>query len=168
MPKFLPLLLIVLLAAAGGYYFLGKQNSPTNPNSGAPIALPQGYVCDSETMTCSDGTVLKKQPPNCSFPPCPSGSSAASSAIPVGESVTVSGTMICLPHKNSSGSQTMECAFGLKGDDGNNYGLTDPNWKYLTGVSFDKKVEIKGKLTKKPDQKYDSAGVIEIEFLSEK
>jgi hypothetical protein len=73
--------------------------------------------------------------------------------------------MICLPHKNSSGPQTMECAFGLKGDDGKNYGLTDPNWKYLMGVGGGSEVQITGKLTKKEDTKYDSVGVIEIESL---
>lgn len=36
---------------------------------------------------------------------------------------TTTGTFICLPHKNTSGPQTMECAFGLKTSDGANFAL---------------------------------------------
>lgn len=37
--------------------------------------------------------------------------------------MVVEGEYVCLPHRNSSGPQTMECAFGLKSDDGLFYGL---------------------------------------------
>jgi len=165
MQKLLPLLLIILLIGFGGYYFYSNHNLKSGSQSSAsPIALPQGGVCDSETMTCSDGTVLHKTGINCSYPPCAS-DSASSSAIPKADSFTISGTLICLPHKNSSGPQTMECALGLKGDDGNNYGLNDPGWKYLMGVGNGTRIQISGKLTKKADLKYDSAGVIEIGSL---
>jgi hypothetical protein len=164
MPKPLLILILVLLAVAGGYHFFRNQSLPIGSQPSSPIALPQGGVCDSETMTCSDGTVLKKTGTNCTFPPCPS-DSAGPSAIPQGEEITITGITICLPHKNSNGPQTLECALGLKGDDGNNYGLSDPGWKYLMGVGNGTEVKIKGTLTKKSDSKYDSAGVIEIGSL---
>lgn len=40
-----------------------------------------------------------------------------------GLSVTVEGRYICLPHTNTSGPQTLECAFGLEADNGENYAL---------------------------------------------
>jgi hypothetical protein len=87
MSKLLPVLIIILIASVGGYYLLRNQNPlMENQSSSSPIALPQGGVCDSETMTCSDGTVLKKTGPNCTFPPCPS-STASSSAVPQSESI---------------------------------------------------------------------------------
>jgi hypothetical protein len=39
------------------------------------------------------------------------------------ENVTLSGTYVCLPHLNTSGPQTEECAFGIKTDDGVYYAV---------------------------------------------
>jgi hypothetical protein len=36
---------------------------------------------------------------------------------------TTEGTFFCLPHKNTTGPQTMECAFGMKTAEGKNYAL---------------------------------------------
>jgi hypothetical protein len=36
---------------------------------------------------------------------------------------TLSGTYLCLPHVNTDGPQTLECAFGIKTDDGTYYAL---------------------------------------------
>lgn len=36
---------------------------------------------------------------------------------------SLSGTTVCLPHRDTSGPQTMECAFGLRTDDGSHYAL---------------------------------------------
>lgn len=36
---------------------------------------------------------------------------------------TLEGLYICLPHKNSSGPQTLECALGIKTDEGIYYAL---------------------------------------------
>jgi hypothetical protein len=53
--------------------------------------------------------------------PAPSGTPLP---LPTGE-ITVTGTVVCLPHKNPSGPQTMECAFGLVDDNGDYYGLKE-------------------------------------------
>ena len=42
-------------------------------------------------------------------------------AIP--ERRTIDGTYVCLPHKNTEGPQTLECAFGLRAKDGTHYAL---------------------------------------------
>lgn len=146
--------IVVLVFFAAGYFFINNQNGSS------PLPLPQGKVCEQDSLVCEDGTVLKREGPNCSFPPCPSTESGE-----FNKEVTVIGTTICLPHKNSSGPQTMECALGVEGDDGNNYGLIDPGWKFLIGTGNGVKVSITGILTKAQTDKYDSAGTIEIRDL---
>ncbi len=42
---------------------------------------------------------------------------------PTPQNVTLSGTYVCLPHLDTSGPQTMECAFGFKTDDGVYYAV---------------------------------------------
>ncbi|HSX02186.1 MAG TPA: hypothetical protein VLI05_02605 [Candidatus Saccharimonadia bacterium] len=36
---------------------------------------------------------------------------------------TIDGTIVCLPHKDTTGPQTEECAIGLQDDQGQDYGL---------------------------------------------
>jgi len=36
---------------------------------------------------------------------------------------TIDGTYVCLPHKDTEGPQTLECAFGLRAEDGTHYAL---------------------------------------------
>lgn len=42
---------------------------------------------------------------------------------PTPKHVTLTGTYVCLPHKNKSGPQTEECAFGIKTDDNKYYAV---------------------------------------------
>ncbi len=81
----------------------------------------------------------------------------------------VSGEFVCLSHRNTSGPQTMECALGLKGDDGNYYGVndTDPNYSNVSGLGTGAKVKIKGKFTPQPSSKYNSIGNLSIENLEQ-
>ena len=150
----IPVILLVLVFGGAGYYFINNQANYS------PVPLPEGKVCEKDSLVCEDGTVLKREGPNCSFPPCP-----ASGSGEFNKEVTITGLTICLPHKNSTGPQTMECALGVEGDDGNNYGLTDPGWKFLIGTGNGVKVTITGILTKAQTDKYDSAGTIEIRDL---
>lgn len=39
------------------------------------------------------------------------------------ENVTLEGEFVCLPHKNTGGAQTRECAFGLRDEKGDHYAL---------------------------------------------
>ncbi len=39
------------------------------------------------------------------------------------QNITISGTYTCLPHIDTTGPQTMECAFGIKADDGTYYAV---------------------------------------------
>lgn len=83
---------------------------------------------------------------------------------------TVSGTQTCLPHKDQSGPQTMECALGFTSDDGNTYaldlgGLPEEEAAILSSGA---RVEISGTFT--PMQlissdyfmRYEAVGIISV------
>jgi hypothetical protein len=81
---------------------------------------------------------------------------------------TIVGTYECLPHRDTSGPQTMECAFGIKGTDGAHYaldtGLLDSNvWM---SAPTDTQLEVEGvlvpadQLSSNQWQKYDITGIM--------
>lgn len=78
--------------------------------------------------------------------------------------VTIKGNMVCLPHKNTSGPQTMECALGLQDTKGNYYALadSDPTYKNISSVSNNTQVIVEGVFTPKEDTKYQSIGTIAV------
>lgn len=78
--------------------------------------------------------------------------------------VRIRGKMICLPHRDTTGPQTLECALGLQDDEGNNYALsdTDPEYRNISSISQNQTVTVEGILKPQPDSKYAVVGVIEI------
>lgn len=76
----------------------------------------------------------------------------------------VKGRTICLPHKNSDGPQTMECAMGLQDEKGDNYALsdTDQNYANISSLSTEKPVEVTGTMKPAADSKYQTRGTIEV------
>jgi hypothetical protein len=89
--------------------------------------------------------------------------------IPSAGDIKISGHIVCLPHKDTSGPQTLECAFGLRDGDGRYFALrdSDPTYKNISGVGTESRVEIEGKFTPQDDSKYQSIGVIEVNKLTE-
>ena len=89
---------------------------------------------------------------------------------PVTTATTLEGTVICLPHKDTSVPQTLECASGLKTSD-KTYSLSSE--KPLTEVSAaagsDKKIKVTGILqAENASSKYQTDGsfvVSSYEFL---
>lgn len=53
----------------------------------------------------------------------PIATASTSPVIDVNENIELFGTQVCLPHKDTTGPQTEECAIGLKAEDGYIYGL---------------------------------------------
>lgn len=84
---------------------------------------------------------------------------------PKKEIVTVEGEVVCLPHKNSDGPQTLECAAGLKTTDGKHYGLStnDPASPLTTAAGTQKKASVTGALEPTGDTQYDIEGIIAVE-----
>ena len=75
------------------------------------------------------------------------------------EIITKEGEIICLPHKDTSGPQTQECALGLKTSSGSYYSLRDdrqPPPLYQTGELL----RVTGQFTARTNSIYQDVGVI--------
>jgi hypothetical protein len=53
------------------------------------------------------------------------------------QKVVLEGQVVCLPHRNTTGPTTMECAYGLKADDGKYYGLDNTGLPSTTPPEYD-------------------------------
>lgn len=86
---------------------------------------------------------------------------------------TLKGEYVCLPNKKTDGPVTLECALGLKANDGNHYALDmtaqDPTMSSVIQVG--QKMEVVGGLLIINDpnswalKKYDIKGVLKVEKL---
>jgi|SRR3989344_4948296 len=157
------IIIVVALVGTGVYFALNRQllsPSPeiTNFEECARAGYPVGESYPRQCWT-SDGKHFVEDVTERPF------------LIP--GPITVSGEITCLP-KKGSGVQTLECAIGLKGEDGNYYALKnlfdhDPSYKFsATGLQ----VEVVGTLSVEeifgPDgNKYDIAGAIAITSIKE-
>lgn len=82
---------------------------------------------------------------------------------PAGNEISVAGTIVCLP-KKGPGPHTMECAYGLRADGGQHYGLHNlftGAWPWPLDVSD--RARIEGTLEAPPaGTSYDIAGTIDV------
>lgn len=76
--------------------------------------------------------------------------------------ISLTGELICLPHKQTDGPQTLECAFGLKSENGDNYAISDPQMKFVTAMTNGQKYRVTGLFLPETDSKYDIVGTIEL------
>lgn len=88
---------------------------------------------------------------------------------PTPQNVTLTGTFECLPHTDTSGPQTMECAFGFKTDDGIRYAVNfgasaSAAELFRSGahVTADGFTVIKEALSTDQWEKYDMVGIFTI------
>jgi hypothetical protein len=90
------------------------------------------------------------------------------SDLDFGSTVTVAGEVVCLPHKDQSGPQTMECAFGLEDDNGDYYGLSDLDQATMGGVvDTGKMITVTGTLAEpEANNIYDVVAVIEVDTVA--
>lgn len=85
-----------------------------------------------------------------------------------GHTIHISGRIVCLPHKDTSGPQTMECAYGLHGDDTYYYGLLGLDQERLIDgtISPQKYVSVVGTLQRPAtNDKYDIYGSIDVDNI---
>lgn len=76
--------------------------------------------------------------------------------------VTITGTPVCLPHKENASVTTLECAIGIKGDDGRYYALSDSS-NELMQQDFSSRLKVRGILEQpESDSKYSIAGSITV------
>ena len=88
--------------------------------------------------------------------------------VSTGESLTIKGTILCLPHKDTTGPQTMECAYGLKDESGTYYALSDSDsgYKNISSVPMNEKVEVTGTLKNQTSTIYPTVGTITVTKIS--
>lgn len=75
---------------------------------------------------------------------------------------TLTGEFVCLPHKNTDGPQTMECAYGLQTEDNRYYALQFGD-TFPTDIEMNKRVEVTGTLTTGTDSIYNITGTVKVE-----
>ena len=88
---------------------------------------------------------------------------------PISATTTVQGTFVCLPHKDTSGPTTMECAFGIKADDGNYYSLDLSAYSGLApmDIPVGTRSAVTGLLIATTSEIYDIKGMIRVESFEE-
>lgn len=101
--------------------------------------------------------------------PGPVGPRPSQPVPPTGSMVTVSGKIICLPHRDKSGEQTLECAIGFQGNDGVYYGLMNLD-KFIPSpaVVIGEQLTVSGILdtqTSPYHTKYDTVGTLYIDSV---
>lgn len=79
----------------------------------------------------------------------------------VGETVTVEGTIGCLPPKDTTKPVIMMCAFGLKTKDGTHYALRD-DAQEIASLNTQKTVEVTGILVEEAHETWASEGTIHV------
>jgi hypothetical protein len=152
-----------ILISVGAYIALNQQRPQPQTITNFEECAQAGYpVGESHPRQCwtPDGGYFVEEIEDVQLP---------ASELPI----IISGTMTCLP-KIGQGPQTMECALGLKGEDGRHYGLRnlfklDPEYKFSRGGL---QVEVSGTFSPEeirgPDgNKYDVVGVIDITSIKE-
>ncbi|HRH26329.1 MAG TPA: hypothetical protein PLF31_02570 [Candidatus Paceibacterota bacterium] len=85
-------------------------------------------------------------------------------ALPDNGPISVKGIITCLPHRESAGEQTLECAFGLQDYGGRFYALrdTDPTYKNITAFPGEAPVLVSGTFTAETHEKYQGIGRIDV------
>jgi hypothetical protein len=159
MKKLVIVSILAFLLLFGGYLIFNASNNNQEPIfiSSFEECIEAGYpTLDSYPEQCetSDGLrFVKKLPEN--------------EIEGVISTITAIGTLVCLPHWDTSGPQTMECAFGFLDGLGNYYALRDPDPLHsnISLFSISSTVEITGVLIPGSDEKYQSLGTIEIEDI---
>jgi hypothetical protein len=100
-------LLTISLASIIVYaYFYTKNNSV------APIKDTSTF----EECVAAGYPIMESYPERCSVPGGATFTRVTTDAVPT--PITLTGTYTCLPKKNTGGPVTLECAFGLKTDEG--------------------------------------------------
>lgn len=90
---------------------------------------------------------------------------APEKTIPASETaITLEGTIVCLPHLNTDGPHTLECAYGLKTADNTYYALRDTIDHSVIGqLATDQKARVSGAFKNEPSEKYQDIGTITVE-----
>lgn len=81
-----------------------------------------------------------------------------------GTAITVTGTVTCLTHKDTSGPVDLMCAIGLAGDNGKNYALSSDDPSTTGSIPTGQKATVTGTFKEQSSQ-YDSVGIINVQSI---
>lgn len=84
-----------------------------------------------------------------------------------GAHIRITGIVGCLPHKDQTGAQSLECAMGLKDENETYYGIrdTDQENMHIRDIPGNTKVRIEGMFYPQDDERYPTVGILEIYSL---
>jgi hypothetical protein len=145
---------VCLLILAGFVYFFYSQKQTTTQS-----------ISNFQECVAAGNPVMESFPEQCRTQ---DGQLFVNEIAPAtGEPIRVKGEVVCLPHKDTDGPQTLECAYGLKSTDGKYYALrdSDPEYKNLSLLPTGEVAVVSGTLFEDPGSKYDTVGVIEIQMV---
>ena len=136
-------------------------------SDGRNLTVPQAISADGARYANSDESFVFWNKGNTAFVQegqATSYSDCVQDAMlaPTKGDISMRGEIVCLPHKKQSGPQTMECAYGLKSDQGQYYALSDkdPQYKNISKAPMNKSVEVTGSISLSSDSNYDTIGTI--------
>jgi hypothetical protein len=99
--------------------------------------------------------ILESYPEQCTAP-----NGKTYTRIPSQEkAVSLKGEIVCLSHKDMDGPHTLECAMGIKTDEGKYYGITSEPYDMALSETG-RKVQINGSLKLNSSTKYQSEGTV--------
>jgi membrane-bound inhibitor of C-type lysozyme len=144
-------------------------------SDGRDLMVPQAVSADGARYANSDesfvfwnkgNTAFVQEGQATTFADCKE--APAASLAPTKGDVTIKGQIVCLPHKNQSGPQTMECAYGLQAANGQYYGLSDkdPQYQNISAAAMNTPVEVSGSISLTGDSKYDTIGTIFVSLVT--
>lgn len=163
MPKiFLAVVLVTIFLGVGAYWFTqqAQRDVVSNITSYEECAAAGYPIMESYPEQCRtpDGRTFTRNVDRVVPPVAPD-----TSPTSFGQQVTITGEVTCLPHKDTSGPVTLECAFGIKeAATGNYYALRDPAMKFVTNLPTGEQATVTGALSEDPTSKYNIVGVIEL------
>jgi len=135
-----------LLVILGGTLFWYNTYNQKNKN-----------VHNYEECVAAGYPVMESYPEQCAVP----GGKTFTHVVTEQTPISLEGLTSCLPHKNMDNPHTMECAVGLKTDDGKYYKLAaDPYNSSLN--TTDRRVRVSGTLKREVDAIYQIEGIITV------
>lgn len=162
MKKILITIVVLIVVLIIGLYALGNFTENVNETVDIDPAIATFEECVAagystfnthpEQCATPDGKLfVQKLPEN----------ELADAIVPI----IVHGTFVCLPHWDTSGPQTLECAFGFLDNAGKYYVTRDTDQSYgnISSVQTNADVTVTGIFTPGSDERYQSIGTIEIE-----
>lgn len=139
--------LVVVLVIIVGYFFLRNRS----------LALIDSF----EACKKAGFPIMESFPERCS-----TGDGRTFTNIPTYREIETVGKFTCLPHKETSGSVTLECAYGLLDENGVYYGLQNLSIEDMN-ISRDKKVVVRGTVEPAKDSLYAISETIDVRSVEE-